>query len=853
MQEFLSHIHVANPAFLFLLLLLPLFWIRWRERFWAVILWRCIVSSLLVIALADPEWISLQEVSPVTKEGDRVFAFDLSRSVPMQMRKWMERSSKEEFSPSVKDRMLVFGGDTQEVRDWEQWLRGEKSAKPIQPGRTNLEKLFSVLLGLPQKPRSVFLFTDGWENDGDLERLLPLLASSGIKVFPWVPTDRSLIANVAVKKVLAPHQATSGEEINLKVQVENQNNTAAEGSLILKRNGQPFKTVTLKVTPGSQIFTYQATLPQAAMASFEAIFVPRQRELDLFPQDNQATAWVAVRTKEKVLVLNGRSGEGKYLEEILRRRGFDVTSVTVNRTPLSPAGYGVVVFNNVERERFSRDYLAGVERHVASGNAFVMLGDQGSFEPGGYRQTPIEAILPVELREPKKEEKNRAVVFVVDKSGSMREGNKLLYATEAMKASLRQFKDGDLVGVVGFDIDAFVVVPLTPVERLRGTFGAQVDRLRPGGRTYVYPALIEAKRQLEGQDAGRKHIIVLSDGITSGAQSQYIDLVLVMKNEQRITVSVVAIGDDADIALMKRMAQYGGGFFHHAFDPATLPQIVLKQMEQGPDEKPAQRDFTPVPARGSALLEGFAERYYPPLKGFVETDLKKGAHLDIMIPQNGRTSPLLASWDYGKGKTVAFTTDLSGRWSKEWIQWTALERLWGKIFDWLRPTRESLPPHEVRINLVQNQPVLDLYLFDERPGSNAFYYSFSAKDGKKEGALRKAAPGHYQATLPISNPGDYRIELAEERQGRRVSYPPVGYTLAFDPRSELPRSEFNIPLLQQLERASGGEINAKEDEKGKNQQETTPVIQPFRAPLTWLASILFLLEVMFRNFYFRQD
>ena len=264
MQEFLSHIHVANPAFLVLLLLLPLFWIRWRERFWAVILWRCIVSSLLVIALADPEWISLQKVSPVTKEGDRVFAFDLSRSVPMQMRKWMERSSKEEFSPSVKDRMLVFGGDTQEVRDWEQWLRGEKSAEPIQPGRTNLEKLFSVLLGLPQKPRSVFLFTDGWENEGDLERLLPLLASSGIKVFPWVPTDRSLIANVAVKKVLAPHQATSGEEINLKVQVENQNNTEVEGSLILKRNGQPFKTVTLKVTPGSQILHLSGNSPRGS-------------------------------------------------------------------------------------------------------------------------------------------------------------------------------------------------------------------------------------------------------------------------------------------------------------------------------------------------------------------------------------------------------------------------------------------------------------------------------------------------------------------------------------------------------------------------------------------------------------
>ena len=157
---------------------------------------------------------------------------------------------------------------------------------------------------------------------------------------------------------------------------------------------------------------------------------------------------------------------------------------------------------------------------MAGGKAFIMLGNEGSFAPGGYRETPIETILPVELREPKKEEKNRAVIFVIDKSGSMREGNKLLYATQAAKAALGQFKDGDLIGVVGFDVSPFVVVPLTPVERLRGILDAQIDRLRPGGRTYVYPAIVEAKRQLERQSAGRKHVIILSDGITSGTQSR---------------------------------------------------------------------------------------------------------------------------------------------------------------------------------------------------------------------------------------------------------------------------------------------------------------------------------------------
>ena len=509
-----------------------------------------------------------------------------------------------------------------------------------------------------------------------------------------------------------------------------------------------------------------------------------------------------------------------------------------------------MIFNNVEREKFSRDYLGTIERHVAAGNAFLMLGNEASFGPGGYRETPIETILPVTPREPKKEEKNRAVIFVIDKSGSMREANKLLYTQEAAKAALRQFKDGDLVGVVGFDVSPFIVVPLTPVERVRGTFDAQVDRLRPGGRTYVYPAIVEAKRQLERQNAGRKHVIILSDGITSGSQSEYIELVSVMKKELNITTSAVAIGDDADIALMKRLSQYGSGFFHHAYDPKTLPQIVLQQMEEKPDEKPStERDFTPVPVTRLRAFGRIPRKVLPPLKGYIETELKRRAHLDLMIPRDGRQVPLMASWNYGKGKTVAFTTDLSGRWSKEWIHWMALERFWGKVFDWLQPTKESLPPHEVRINLLRNQPVLELYLSEEKTDGSLFRYSFSSKEGKREGTLQRLAPGHYQTTLPISTPGDYRIELTEERQGQRVSYPPLGYSLTVDPRNELPRNEFNIPLLEQLAQVTGGEINPKEEERGKNQEETVRASKPLRFFFIFLASILFLLEINIRAFF----
>ncbi len=843
MRELFSNVQFAKPFFFWLLLALPLLWFRLRDQRFSIVIWRTVILLLFIVILADP-----QSVTEQTRHEERIFAFDLSQSIPESMHRWMESTADSRFSPNQQDRIFVFGSETREVTNWREWLKGENSEQSsIRPGKTSLEKLFTTLLELPAAPRSLFIFTDGWETQGNVEHLLPAIAGSGLKIYPILPAGPPKIANVAVTKLLAPTYGNSGEALNLKVVLENQNEREVDGTLTLTRNGQTFKTDSVKLKPGSQIFTYQTTLSDGSpTSSYRASFTPRRADFDRYAADNQALAWVTVRSKAKVLLLNGRSGGGRYLEEIFKRLGFEVTSRTADSPP-APTGYQVVVFNNAEREKFSTSYLASIERHVAAGNGFLMLGDEASFAPGSYRRTPIENILPVEPREPKREEKNRAVVLVIDKSGSMREGNKMLYALEAAKVLARQLKDNDLLGVVAFDVSPFIVVPMESVGRLRSTFNSQIDRLRPGGQTYIYPALLEAKRQLERQNAAIKHVILLSDGETRGSQSELIDLVSVMKNEMKITVSGIAVGAEADIRLMKRVSQYGGGLFHYTLDPSTLPQIVLQQIQDKPtDEPPRERDFTPLQERGSQLLSSFPTRSYPTIRGYMETDLKRGAHLDLMIPRDDRKAPLLASWQYERGKSIALTTDLEGRWSRNWIQWNELQNFLGKILDWLRPSEEPIPLHEARVSLSASQPVLELFAYEEASADSQFRFSVIGKSGRSEGTLRKLAPGHYQAELPISVPGDYRIELTEERRGRRIPYPPIGYTLPYDRESEIARPEFNTNLLIQLAQATSGEINPESPDKFQK-QDVTRNYQPMRQPLIVLAFVLFLLEIAARK------
>jgi len=669
-----------------------------------------------------------------------------------------------------------------------------------------------------------------------------------------VRAQRAAIENVSVSKLIAPSFGNAAEALNLKVVLENHNDRPVEGTLTLTRDGQTFRTEQLRLAPGSQMFTYQATLPEGTLASYRASFTARPSEADRFPQDNQAVASVTIRNKAKVLLINGHAGGGRYLEEILKRRGFDVTSRAPDGAP-APAGYKAVIFNNVERDRFSANYLAAVERHTADGNGFLMVGSEASFSPNSYRRTPIEAMLPVEPKEPKREEKNRAVILVIDKSGSMREENRILYAREAAKAVVRQLKDNDLVGVVGFDVSAFVVTPVDTVGRVRRVFEGQIDRLNPGGQTYFYPALLEAKRQIERANVGRRHIILISDGETRGSQGELVDLVNVMKGEMKVTVSAVAIGAEADIRIMKRIAQYGGGAFHHTLDPTSLPQIVLQQLQENTRDDPVgPGSFNPVANRNSELLGPLGARAYPAVLGYMETELKSGAQLDLLIPRDDRRAPLLASWRYGRGRSVALTTDMEGRWTRGWIAWGGLTSFWERVFEWLRPlpNEEPVPQHEARVSLLASQAVLDLLVFEEASADSQFRFTLSGKGGRQEGVLVRLATGHYQAALPITTPGEYRIDVTENRNARQIAYPALSYSQPYDLASERPRADANVDLLTRLAEATGGKMNPQAADVAARSQESKS-FTPVRQPLIMLAFLLFFLEIAVRKLLVYDD
>ncbi|HET9916024.1 MAG TPA: hypothetical protein VFQ89_02875, partial [Candidatus Binatia bacterium] len=144
MNNVFANLEFARPYFLWLLLLLPVLWLRLSDRRLWVLLARTAVFGLVIVTLADP-----QITSQHSRQEERIFAYDVSRSVPASLRSWMESATKQ-LAPGNSDRIYSFGGSAKESANLEAALTGDTSAS--QPEKTNLENLLHSLLALPAAP-----------------------------------------------------------------------------------------------------------------------------------------------------------------------------------------------------------------------------------------------------------------------------------------------------------------------------------------------------------------------------------------------------------------------------------------------------------------------------------------------------------------------------------------------------------------------------------------------------------------------------------------------------------------------------------------------------------------------------
>ncbi|MGE0820515.1 MAG: VWA domain-containing protein [Candidatus Binatia bacterium] len=856
----------SRPDLLPLFGILPLFWLwQWRaflrfSSFFSLLL-HSLVVALLILAAAG-----LHTFRPGAASIP-LLVIDLSRSVTDTQRQWIQDTIEQQLHPAADTPTILFAGTQQQVPWKDAQSLIARPPEELQPEVTNIEGALALLLHEAQN-RHVYLFSDGWEvspnkpsaetdgamTEASIRALLPLLQERQLKVYPFLFPPPAVVPNIALQRFSIPQSTIGGETVQAQIALENTNTRPVRGELTVKQKEKVVWQQTVTLAPGASLLNHAITFAESdqGLIPLRATFVPSTATEDTLRPDNNATAWINVTPKEKeILLVSAKARDNRYLEQVLDNRGLGVTTINLPAPIPALDNFRTIILNNVARTRLPPMLLSGLDNFVRQGGGLLMIGGEESLGLGGYKGTEVEQVLPVTVTPPKKEEHTTAVMLVIDTSGSMRRESKLLYAKEGARAVVRNLKDRDFFGVIGFDTEPFPVIPLSRLGDIRGDIESRLARLKASGGTFLLPAIEEAKRQLERQTATRKHLIILTDGETGGSGSQYLDLVSAMHREQKMTISAIAVGAEPNLRLLSRIADYGGGAFHHTVDPSSLPDLFIGevQSEKPPEEKTMiEQELRPITNPSSPLLQELTRQTFPPVKGYVETQVKPGARADLTLRTDGKRPPLLASWSYGKGKSVAFTSDANGRWSAPWIGWDGFGKFWERAVRWSLPPDEkrdsaTKPQFEVALGHTDNGLVIDVFSYGAREEGRSAFAQIRSPSGTAESlALQRLAPGHYQGVKRTETPGDYRVEVTLP-SGENLG--PLGYTLPPRRATEVPQPQPNMPLLEALAQATAGAINP--NVSALEQPVAPPEPQPLLPYLIPLAMALYFLELLVRR------
>ena len=270
--------------------------------------------------------------------------------------------------------------------------------------------------------------------------------------------------------------------------------------------------------------------------------------------------------------------------------------------------YKTIVLADVHADDLNKGFMDNIESYVKDyGGGVVTFGGENSYALGEYKDTALEKILPVNMdKKGKNEVPQISISLVIDKSGSMSGGegsvSKLTLAKEAAMNSLDNLRATDEINVIAFDHKYQKVVERQKVQDKEAIKG-MIAGIGGGGGTSIYPALEEAYKAQSESSAKIKHIILLTDGQDSFGISNYTELIGNM-NTGGITLSTVSVGEDADNALLGKLAEMGKGRTYHSDKYTDIPRIFAKEVLLSSGTYIINEEFTPKIVSNHEILNG---------------------------------------------------------------------------------------------------------------------------------------------------------------------------------------------------------------------------------------------------------
>ena len=686
--------------------------------------------------------------------------------------------------------------------------------------------------------RHVVLVSDGRANLGDAVAEARLLHAEGVRV-DTIAVNVPLGPEVLVDRLDAPRSIAAGERADASAVIVSNTNTAATLRWYVDHN--LVNTVQMQLSPGETTVS-QVVLPaEAGFHSVQAVVDPT---VDTYAENNVGEALVQVVGPARVLLVEDTPGAAASLDSALRSTGLVTTTVATAQMPRSSAGmaaYSSVVLVNVPASSIGLDemgLLQAVTRDLGLG--LVVVGGSDSYGPGGYAGTSLETALPVQMLLPQNTQKPPVAVMLVLESSEGQQGDQIIRG--AAESVVDQLTPRDSVGVTN-GTGGTVVVPLGPLTD-KAAVKKKIDSMMLGDPQSYQPDLAAANDQLGKSAASLKHIIMLGDGDPFLRTPQS---VIEAIHANGITISTVAVGaDPGGGGVMQAIALWGHGRFYQSNSIQDVPQIFLKETNEALKPWIVEGNITPRLSSLAEVLPGVPLDAFPSLTGYVATTPRAAADVVLKSPQG---DPLLATWQYGLGRVVAWTSDAQGRWTAALLNWPSANRFFGDV------VRYSLPQSSDPALQVETQVQGDhTHLLVTSPGLSGEAVSVSAVTPDLTDTaltLSSTGPGRFEGDLRTDQVGSYLLHVTDSVGGAVKHASTIGLVVPYSP--EYRALGTDNATLSAIARAGGGVLLTDASSAFNLPVPPVHAVQPIGELLLVLAILLFPLDIALRRLVFSAE
>ncbi|GAA0779549.1 VWA domain-containing protein [Clostridium subterminale] len=801
---------------------------------------RVIIVTMLILAMCNIS------ISFRTKDSSTIFLLDLSHSMSNykdETKVFVKNAI--EASPSNNKIGIVTFGENQEI---EQFLTYSKGFNDIQTSpignTTNIEEAikFSLNIFKDSDYKRIVLVTDGKENQGDLLETSTYFRDNQVD-FQVYKIDSEQVEDVYIEDIDILDKVAIGEQFSVTANIKSNIKTKSKISIYSGREKKSEKEIDIE--KGENTFLFKDIQHKGGFKPYKVVIEP---ENDGISYNNEYTTYTNIVSKPEILVIQGKAGEGKGLEENLKAIGSSYTIINPSAAPRSInelIEYKGIFLCNTHIDDLPKGFLDNVESYVKDyGGAIITTGGDNSYALGGYKDSVFEDILPVSSdKKGKNEIPEISLTLVLDRSSSMLSSDqgsfsKISLAKEAAIRSLDNLRETDNIGVVTFNTGYSWVVPMQKLSNIEEV-SDKINSIIAEGGTSIYSALNEAYQKQKESSAKIKHIILLTDGQDGMGQNEYKTLVNDIKKD-KITLSTVSIGTDSNNQLLEWISANAGGRYYHSDIYTDVPRIFANEILISTREYLINEEFTPkISAHHDILNNIIEEGKFPSLFGYVGTSIKNTA---IEIMTSHMDEPVLAAWQYGIGRVVSFTSDVNGQWSKELLAFDKTPQLFSNIISW---------------TMIDYDNSGNLSITQEGSSAKVQYETNNHDDNKKvkgaytfegnttsEFELKEVSPGKYEGRVPISELGFYSFNITEELQGNTIASQLGGFAYQYSPEYKF--QEQSNSLLALVEDTEGKVINSAEDiyQIKSNKGYTKKNISNL---LLIIAMLLFLFDITYRR------